>query len=155
MSYSNSKVESSAVDILRNYFTQRPNATRSTALLETVRHTVMTKDDCGGLIESIISHALIPYNINKIKKDVCKEQGRGNTNIEAVKYFHQKWKSSNPRYSTVLEAQDDSRVCGTCLQIWTGSSLEANCPKCKKALINTGPIGIRKSFVDVECFEII
>ena len=36
-------------------------------MLETVRKTVMEEDDQGSLIESLISHALIPYNINKIK----------------------------------------------------------------------------------------
>ena len=78
--------------------------------------------------------------IHYLQKDACKEQQRGNTNIEAVKYFYEKWKQKNS-FGTILEAENESRVCLKCLEIWTGSGLVANCSKCKQPTINTGPIG--------------
>ena len=92
--------------------------------------------------------------INKYnsQKDVSREQKRGSTNIEAIKYFYEKWKTNNSKYSTILEAEDESRVCQTCHQIWIGNSLEADCPKCNKPTIDTGPIGKSEMFF-CSCFK--
>ena len=85
---------------------------------------------------------------------MSREQKRGNTNIEAIKYFYEKWKTNNSKYSTILEAEDESRVCQTCHQIWIGSSLEADCEQCNKPTIDTGPIGKWEKFL-VDALDIM
>ena len=84
----------------------------------------------------------INYDCTFLQQSATTSKKRGNTEIEAVRYFCERWMKHDTSFTVKVEAEEESRVCSRCKLFWTGNILDKICPECSMETVDTGPIGV-------------